>query len=378
MNIGTHRQIADFIHGDFTDGEVMHGRETFLAVLWPMLRARSMQAGCGRRRSGVAARWFRGRSDALRFVLLAAAASALGAACAGGPGGAVADPPDVEAAVRSVWRGQSPATAVLVVDNVSGRIVDSVVVGETAVAPLGGRGRPAGSVMKVVVLAAAIEAGIEAEHVLNVPRCFELSQHRACTKTPGETTVAEAIVISNNPAFVMLAGLVGFDAVAEFGSRVGMDLEPDPAIPLGPDAVSMESVAALFATLANDGETVAIRDRTGSTVIHQAGRLASAGTARQLRLLLRSVVERGTGVAADGPDEPFGKTGTASNHTDAWFAGTAGDWTIVVWAGSEDGTTSVAPPKYRTALAGGGLPAEIFRAVADELGPRGRPEGASP
>ena len=63
--------------------------------------------------------------------------------------------------------------------------------------------------MKVVVLAAALEAGIEAEHVLSVPKCLQLRRHRACTETPGETTVAEAIVISNNPAFVMLTDLVG-------------------------------------------------------------------------------------------------------------------------------------------------------------------------
>ena len=303
---------------------------------------------------------------------------ALCAGCAAGhsPGGG--DAPDLKAAVLAVPRRQDLPAAVLVVDNLSGRIADAVVVGETSVAPVGGGRRPAGSVMKVVVLAAALEAGIEADDVLDVPRCFLLDQHRACTKSPGETTVAEAIVVSNNPAFVMLAGMAGFAAVAELGSRVGMDLAPGPAIPLGPDPVSMESVAALFVALANGGETVEIRDQTGSAVIGEAGRLVSAGTARQVRSLLRAVVAEGTGAAADGLDEPYGKTGTASDHTDAWFAGTAGDRTIVVWAGSADGTTSVSPPKYRTALAGGGLPAEIFRAVADELGPSPVLEGASP
>ena len=338
-------------------------------MAWSALRARLVQAGRGPRPGRGASPPYGIRHRASRCILLAAAASALGAACASGPDTDAEHTADLEAAVSSVWRGQSPATAVLAVDNNTGQIVDAVVVGETAVAPVGGRGRPAGSVMKVVVLAAALEAGIEAEHVLSVPRCLQLSRHRACTETPGETTVAEAIVISNNPAFVMLTDLVGSSTVAEYGSRVGMDLEPASAIPLGPDPVSMESVAALFVALANDGETVAIKDRAGSTVIQEAGRFVTADTARQLRSLLRSVVARGTGVAADGPDEPFGKTGTASNRTDAWFAGTTGDWTIVVWAGSEDGTTAVAPPRYPTPLSGGGLPAEIFRAVADELGP---------
>ena len=342
---------------------------------WSTVRPHCALAGRGQGLGHVTSRSFHVRHGVSRRFLLAAAALVLCAAlvlfaaCASDAGTGAEHTADLEAVVSPVWRGQSPATAVLVVDNDSGRIVDSVVVGETAVAPVGGRGRPAGSVMKVVVLAAALEAGIGAEHVLTVPKCLLLSQHRACTESPGQTTVAEAIVISNNPAFVLLTDLAGASNVAEYGRRVGMDLKPDSAIPLGPDPVSMESVAALFVALANDGETVAIRDRAGSTVIREAGRLVSTETARQLRSLLRSVVARGTGVAADGPEEPYGKTGTASDHTDAWFAGTTGAWTIVVWAGSEDGTTAVAPPDSPTALAGGGLPAEIFRAVADELGP---------
>ena len=307
-----------------------------------------------------------------------AAVSVLGAACAGGPDAAVEDAPDVEAAVRSVAPGPGPPVAALVVDNMSGQIAHAVVVGPAGAAPVGGSTRPAGSVMKVVVLAAALEAGIGSDKVLGVPKCLILSQHRACTRSPGETTVAEAVVISNNPAFVMLTGLVGSDTVAEYGRRVGMDLEPTAAIPLGPDPVSMESVAALFVALANDGETVAIKDQAGSTVVAAAGRFVSADVARGVRTLLRSVVARGTGLAADGPDEPYGKTGTASNRTDGWFAGTAGGRTIVVWAGSEDGTIPVAPPHYPILLSGGGLPAEVFRAVADELGERTLAEGASP
>lgn len=325
-----------------------------------------------------ASRSLRVRHCAFRRILWAAASLALYAGCAGGHSPVGGDAPDLKAAVHSVPRRQGLPVAVLVVDNRSGRIVDAMVVGETAVAPLGGGRRPAGSVMKVLVLAAALESGIEADHLLNVPRCFLLDQHRACTRSPGETTVAEATAISNNPAFVMLAGQAGFATVAELGSRVGMDLAPGPAIPLGPDPVSMESVAALFVALANDGETVAIKERTGATVIGEAGQLVSADAAREVRSLLRAVVAEGTGAAADGLDQPYGKTGTASDHTDAWFAGTAGDRTIVVWVGSADGTIEVAPPKYRIALAGGGLPAEVFRAVADELGPGPRLEGASP
>ena len=318
-------------------------------------------------------------SIALRaWVLLVMAAWALCAACASGPQTPFEDLVDLEATVRSVARGQGPPVAVLAVDNSTGEIVHAVVVGEPTVAPLGGGRRPAGSVMKVVVLAAALESGIGPDHVLNVPKCLQLAEHRACTEAPGAVTVAEAIVNSNNPAFVMLAGLVGTEAVAQHGLRLGMDLEPDPAVALGVDPVSMEAVAAMFVALSNDGETLAIRDRTGAVIVDGSSPFVSPASARLLRAMLRSVVADGTGAAANGPDEPFGKTGTSAGRTDAWFAGGTDAWTIVVWAGSADGTTAVEPPRYPVALTGGGLPAQVFRAVADELGLHARPEGGSP
>ena len=311
-------------------------------------------------------------------ILLVTAAWALCSACASTPQIPVEDAVDIDAAVWSVVRGQSPPVAVLAVDNSSGEIVHTVVVGETSTVPLGGGRRPAASVMKVVVLAAGLEAGIPADHVLDAPRCLRLSGHRACTPTPGELTVEEAMASSNNPAFVMLTDLVGPEAVVEYGLRLGMDLGTTSAVSLGIDPVSMESVAALFVALANEGETLTIRDRAGTTLIQETGPYVSVRTARLLRSVLRSVVTKGTGMAADGPDEPFGKTGTAEGRTDAWFVGATDAWTIVVWAGSEDGTTAVEPPRYPTALAGSGLPAQIFRAVADELCPQARPSGESP
>ena len=168
-----------------------------------------------------------------------------------------------------------------------------------------------------------------------------------------------------------------------------MVLEPSRLLPLGLDAVRMESVAALFVALANDGETLAITDGHGSEVIGATGRLVSAETARAVRKVLRLVVTDGTGRAADGTDEPYGKTGTAEGRTDAWFAGVSGDRTIVVWLGSGDGAledspSATDPPtgifadyerllgleeptEDGSLLTGGGLPAQVFREVADLL-----------
>lgn len=296
----------------------------------------------------------------------------LPAACVGSPAGdsagvaETAETEPLEASVREViyWEGQ-PAAA-LVVDNASGVIVDSVVVGETAAAPLGGGTRPAGSVMKVLVLAAAVEFGMRPDDVIEVPSCLIVQQHRLCTN-PGDYTLTEAVTASVNPVFVLLSDDIPRGEVVSQGSRFGMRLEETSVIPLGVDPVAMESVAALFVAIANDGETKSIIAQDGSTVIAASGRYLSQTAASEVRSLLRSVVTDGTGVAADGADTPFGKTGTAFGQTDAWFVGSTAAHTIVVWVGAADGAESRNRP-LSGSLSGGGWPAQIFRKVADGLG----------
>ena len=316
----------------------------------------------------------RNRRPVFSPALAAVAALAVGAACAGEDRPAAEGELDIEAAVLNVLGLKAPgddhrSAAVLAVDNSTGRIVGRAVVGEASAAPLNGGSRPAASLAKVVVLAAVLESGVAPDHVLAVPRCMALTGRWACARSSAEITVAEALARSNNPAFVLLTDRVGPSTVVEYGSRVGMALNPSLALPLGIDLVPMEAVAALFVALANDGATLDMTDSDGSVLIGEAGRLMSSDTARTMRSLLRQAVTDGTGSAADGPDEPYGKTGTAEGRTDAWFAGSTDAFTIVVWVGSSVEASEAGSGRHPSAdLSGGGLPARIFRAVADMLG----------
>ncbi len=294
----------------------------------------------------------------------------------------------IDAIVRSASDTHGGPVAVLVVDNSTGEITAEAAAGDAARIPLDGRARPAASLAKVAVLAAALEAGVAPSEVLSVPQCIPLPERTACTTNPGEVGLVIAVAYSNDPAFIILTERAGPGAVAAVASRVGMALEPSRALPLGLDTVGMESVAALFAALANDGETLAITRSDGSEAVAAAGRLVSAEAADATRKLLRAVVTIGTGVAADGDDRPYGKTGTAEGRTDAWFAGVSGERTIVVWVGAADSEAAggaAAEPTPEGALAdyeawlegesppepdesrliGGGLPAQLFRQVAD-------------
>ena len=83
-----------------------------------------------------------------------------------------------------------------------------------------------------------------------------------------------------------------------------------------------------------------------------------------LRDVLHSVVQRGTGRAANLSVPTFGKTGTTSDYRDALFVGFAGDLVVGVWVGNDDNS-----PLPGTA--GGGLPARIWRSFMSEaLGTR--------
>ncbi len=280
---------------------------------------------------------------------------------------------DLERIVRSTVTHGLPA-AVLVVENASGSIVDSVIVGDPEWSPLSGGTRSAGSVMKVLVLAAAIETGTSPGDALDVPRCFVLPEHTTCAPAAGRYTVTEAVASSINPAFVLLHDRVPRGMVVEHGALFGMDLEDTPAVILGVHPVSMESIAAVFVAIANDGVTKTITDSDGLPVVPADGIYVSPETAGTLRSLLRGVVTEGTGVAADGPDEPYGKTGTAIirtsfGQTDAWFAGSTKTHTIVVWVGPlpvEELSADETPP-FVPVVSGGGWPAEIFRLVADGI-----------
>ena len=326
------------------------------------------------------------RAGAAVLLSLCAVASACGGGQSPDPGAQHSS--RVGAVVSAASQSHAGPVAVLVVDNRTGEITAAVSAGDTTRTPMDGGTAPAASLAKVPVLAAALESGVAPVEVLDVPQCIRVEERTACTTRPGEVRLGEAVAHSNDPAFIVLTDRTGPEAIVEYGARVGMVLEPSRALPLGLDAVSMESVAALLAAMANDGETLAIIRSDGTEAVGATGRLVSAETAGAVRKLLRMVVTGGTGLAADGIDEPYGKTGTAEGRTDAWFAGVSGEQTIVVWVGSSDGEPADGASATDTQagiladyearlrgetptgqdghrLTGGGLPAQVFRQVAD-------------
>ncbi|NYS20037.1 penicillin-binding protein [Streptomyces sp. SJ1-7] len=151
-----------------------------------------------------------------------------------------------------------------------------------------------------------------------------------------------------------------------------------PSIALGPATASVLDLTEAYATLANhgrhgpytlvdkvtkDGTEIELPDRkTEQTVTREAADTTTA--------LLRSVVEGGTGSAAQAVGRPaVGKTGTAEEDKAAWFAGYTPDLATVVAVMGQNPESGVQTPLYGALgldrVNGGGAPAETWAAYTE-------------
>ena len=233
--------------------------------------------------------------------------------------------------------------------------------------------RQPGSAFKPVVYLAAMESGLTPDsRMVDKPVSVEGWQPRNWNdKYLGRITLRTALARSVNSVAVRLQERVGRDKVIETARRIGIEseLRPDPSLALGTFELTPLELTAAYAALAGQGRltrpygVLAVYDREGRPLYRReaaAGpRVVSSRQLEQMRDMLGAVVREGTGRAARPKGgRAFGKTGTTQDGRDGWFIGSSGGLTIGVWAGNDDGS----PTK---GLSGGGLPARVWKAVAD-------------
>lgn len=226
---------------------------------------------------------------------------------------------------------------------------------------------PIGSTMKVIISAAALQSGYTPTTMIDSPRTYTPPQTsrplpnyegEVCSPS-GHQQLIDALTVSCNTAFAELGVNLGADKIraqaAQFGVTEGGLSVPMPVATsqLGdladPPKVAQSSIgqrdvrftplqeAMVAAAVANDGVLekpylvqeirapgFATLDRTQPTVMH---RPMPPDVAAELQAMMRSVVEKGTGTAAQIPGMSVGgKTGTAQNAgpDHGWFIGFAG------------------------------------------------------
>ncbi|MGH2686074.1 MAG: penicillin-binding protein, partial [Actinomycetota bacterium] len=251
----------------------------------------------------------------------------------------------------------------------------------------GSTGRQAGSSFKPFALVAALENGIPPSKTYPAPSSIVLDEPPCGSEDypwnvenyegssyGGALTVEQATISSVNVVFAQIIRDVHPERVVEVARRMGIRsrLRPFCSSVLGTNEVNTMEMASAFGTLSAGGvrhppyAIDRIEDPAGN-VIYQAdpeGRQVIdqlvAWTATQI---LRKVILSGTGTAANFGRPAAGKTGTAQEWRDAWFAGFIPQVSAAVWVGFPQGQIPMVYPRVRISrVTGGSFPAQIWHA----------------
>ena len=229
--------------------------------------------------------------------------------------------------------------------------------------------RQPGSAFKVFTWLAALQRGMTPDSMVLdaplqiggwAPRNFE-------RRYLGEITLEEALAQSINTVAVrLLVQSGGPRVVAAEAKRLGIDdrLPNDATLALGTGQVALLELAGAYATFFNGGNRITPFGFDTYGAAHPPIPVIDPAQAAEMARMLRTVVTRGTGRAADVPGSfVAGKTGTTQDSRDAWFIGCIGGTVIGVWLGNDD-------DRPMRNVVGGELPARVFHEIADAVRPR--------
>lgn len=160
----------------------------------------------------------------------------------------------------------------------------------------------------------------------------------------GEIRMRVAMTHSVNTVAIKLLDAVGVEQAIEFARSCGIEsaLEPNLSLALGTAEVTPFELMRGYLTLARGGsriEPILIRSieipgQTTWTPEREVEQVLDGGLVFVLASMMRSVVEDGTGQRAKQLGVPVaGKTGTAAESRDAWFAGFTEDLVAIAWVG---------------------------------------------
>jgi penicillin-binding protein 1A len=207
--------------------------------------------------------------------------------------------------------------------------------------------RQTGSSFKPYVYTAAVEDGAKPEDIIvDGPASFGgYTPHNYENDFKGRMTLINAFAESRNVPAVKLAAHVGIRKVIDVAHRFGVTTNIPAYLPvaLGAVEITLQEQVASYSVFPNDGIRVKPRlirkvsNADGITLWEdapQVDEVISQQTARTMMTFLRAVTAHGTGAAASQLNHPVGgKTGTASDFTDAWFLGFSPSITCGVWVG---------------------------------------------
>ncbi len=217
--------------------------------------------------------------------------------------------------------------------------------------------RQAGSSMKPIVLATAVEQGMNPDTTFyrsKSPIVIPMGPFAEPWVVNGDgpggpETVSQATTISDNVVYAQLSVDVGPKNSVQVAHRMGVTspLDAVPSITLGTSGVTPLEMADVYATLAANG--IHHRPQAIVRVYRSDGKLdwkpkttghraIPAGVASVVTKCLERVASAGTG-APSGAFFPYpraGKTGTTENGWDVWYDGYTPQLAAAVWMGDAE------------------------------------------
>jgi penicillin-binding protein 1A len=233
--------------------------------------------------------------------------------------------------------------------------------------------RQPGSAFKVFTYVAALMQGFPVTKVLLdeplevtlpngdiwEPQDFDPQWH-------GPVTMRYALENSINLASIRLEQQVGASAIVNVAHRMGITspIQQVLSLTLGSNDMTLLEMVSAYGVLANEGvraepiAVVKVTDWRGKILeehVPQRQVVLSPEVAYLMTDLMKGVIRRGTGVAANIGIPEAGKTGTTDDFRNAWFIGFTPTLVGGVWVGNDDDS-----PMNK--VVGGGLPAQIWAA----------------
>lgn len=225
--------------------------------------------------------------------------------------------------------------------------------------------RQPGSTFKLFVYLAALRAGMTPDSMVD-DSPIEIAGWKPSNsdgRYAGRITLRRAFAKSSNVVAARLTNELGPRAVTRAARDLGIStpIGNDASIGLGTSTVSLLELTSAYAAIANGSYPVRPTgleqaENADDWLARQLGGATRfpANQLDEMRSLLATVVEGGTGRSAALPVQAFGKTGTTQDGRDALFIGYAEDLVVGIWIGNDD--NSPIP-----GASGGGLPARIWR-----------------
>jgi penicillin-binding protein 1A len=260
------------------------------------------------------------------------------------------------------------------------------------------RRRQTGSSIKIFVLTAALEAGVEGTDLIDgtlpctFPNPGKPEEPFRITKGVSKplTTLEEQTWLSINCAYARLAQIVGLNRLPNTVYKMASSayLRPDifkiwpyASFSTGANELSAFDMASGAQTIANGGMhhepffIERIEDATGRVLFQHAlsgVQVISKEVADKQVAILKQTLIRGTArrTPLEGDRPSAGKTGTQDENTNAWFVGFTRQLTTAVWVGDPKGyTPMVNIPEFNAdgvpRVQGATYPARIWKAYMD-------------